>query len=138
MKKKYTDTQSYFQDWVQIKKKEVQNMEESMRGNPLYQKEVNPMDDNETWSKRFHFILRKGLPEKEWKAYQKGIRQDRLQIWAMFMNENPDYDYHSVEIQIGMDDFLLGELWTFSSCGARYQSNADCYKAFGYYHGRKF
>lgn len=30
MKKKYTDTQSYFQDWVQIKKKEVQNMEESM------------------------------------------------------------------------------------------------------------
>ena len=94
MKKKYTDAQSYFQDWAQIKKKEVQNMEESMRGNPLYQKEVNPMDDDETWSKRFHFILHKGLPEKEWKAYQKGIRQDRLQIWAMFMNENPDYDYH--------------------------------------------
>ena len=44
MKKKYTDAQSYFQDWAQIKKKEVQNMEESMRGNPLYQKEVNPMD----------------------------------------------------------------------------------------------
>ena len=94
MKKKYTDAQSSFQDWAQIKKKEVQNMEESMRGNPLYQKEVNPMDDDETWSKRFHFILHKGLPEKEWKAYQKGIRQDRLQIWAMFMNENPDYDYH--------------------------------------------
>lgn len=48
MKKKYTDAQSYFQDWAQIKKKEVQNMEESMRGNPLYQKEVNPMDDDET------------------------------------------------------------------------------------------
>lgn len=94
MKKKYTDAQSYFQDWAQIKKKEVQNMEESMRENPLYQKEVNPMDDDETWSKRFHFILRKGLSEKEWKAYQKGIRQDRLRIWAMFMNENPDYDYH--------------------------------------------
>ena len=69
-------------------------MEKSMRENPLYQKEVNPMDDDETWSKRFHFILHKGLPEKEWKAYQKSIRQDRLRIWAMFMNENPDYDYH--------------------------------------------
>lgn len=28
MKKKYTDAQSYFQDWAQTKKKEVQNMEE--------------------------------------------------------------------------------------------------------------
>ena len=52
------------------------------------------MDDDKTWSERFHFMLRKGLSEKEWKAYQKGIRQDRLRIWAMFMNENPDYDYH--------------------------------------------
>ena len=93
MKKKYTDAQSYFQDWAQVKRKEVQNMEESMRKNPLYQKEVNPKDD-ETWSERFHFILRKGLSEKEWKAYQKNIKQDRLRIWAMFMNENPDYDYH--------------------------------------------
>lgn len=48
MKKKYTDAQSYFQDWAQAKKKEVQNMEESMRENPLYQKEVNPIEDNET------------------------------------------------------------------------------------------
>ena len=94
IKKKYTDAQSYFQDWAQVKRKEVQNMEESMRKNPLYQKEVNPMDDDESWSEQFHFILRKGLSEKEWKAYQKGIRKDRLQIWAMFMNENPDYDYH--------------------------------------------
>ena len=30
MKKKYTDAQSYFQDWAQVKRKEVQNMEESM------------------------------------------------------------------------------------------------------------
>lgn len=94
MKKKYTDAQSYFQDWVQTKKKEVQNMEESMRKNPLYQKEVNPIEDNETCSERFHFILRKGLSEKEWRVYQKGIRQDRLRIWAMYINENPDYDYH--------------------------------------------
>ena len=94
MKKKYTDAQSYFQDWAQAKKKEVQNMEESMRGNPLYQKETNPIEDDETWSERFHFILRKGLSEEEWKAYQKNIEQDRLRIWAMFMNENPDYDYH--------------------------------------------
>ena len=94
MKKKYTDAQSYFQDWAQTKKKEVQNMEESMRKNPLYQKEVNPIEDNETWSERFHFILRKGLSEKEWRVYQKGIRQDRLRIWAMYINENPDYDYH--------------------------------------------
>ena len=28
MKKKYTDAQSYFQDWAQVKRKEVQNMEE--------------------------------------------------------------------------------------------------------------
>ena len=89
-----TDAQSYFQDWAQAKRKEMQDMEKSMRENPLYQKEVNPMDDDETWSERFHFILRKGLSEKEWKAYQKGIRKDRLQIWAVFMNENPDYDYH--------------------------------------------
>lgn len=94
MKKKYTDAQSYFQDWAQTKKKEVQNMEESMRKNPLYQKEENPIEDNETWSERFHFILRKGLSEKEWRVYQKGIRQDRLRIWAMYINENPDYDYH--------------------------------------------
>ena len=94
MKKKYTDAQSYFQDWAQVKRKEVQDMEKSMRENPLYQKEVNPMDDYETCSERFHFILRKGLSEKEWKAYQKSIEQDRLRIWAMFMNENPDYDYH--------------------------------------------
>lgn len=94
MKKKYTDAQSYFQDWAQTKKKEVQNMEESMRKNPLYQKEVNPIEDNETSSERFHFILRKGLSEKEWRVYQKGIRQDRLRIWAMYINENPDYDYH--------------------------------------------
>ena len=94
MKKKYTDAQSYFQDWAQTKKKEVQNMEESMRKNPLYQKEVNPIEDNETWSERFHFILRKGLSEKEWRVYQKGIRQDRLRIWAMYINENPYYDYH--------------------------------------------
>lgn len=94
MKKKYADAQSYFQDWAQAKRKEVQDMEESMRGNPLYQKEVNPMDDDETWSERFHFILRKGLSEKEWKAYQKSIKQDRLQIWAMFLDENPDYDYN--------------------------------------------
>ncbi len=94
MKKKYTDAQSYFQDWAQTKKKEVQNMEESMRKNPLYQKEVNPIEDNETCSERFHFILRKGLSEKEWRVYQKGIRQDRLRIWAMYINENPDYDYH--------------------------------------------
>ena len=72
----------------------MQDMEKSMRENPLYQKEVNPMDDDETWSERFHFILHKGLSEKEWKAYQKGIRKDRLRIWAMFMSENPDYDYH--------------------------------------------
>ena len=94
MKKKYPDAQSYFQDWAQTKKKEVQNMEESMRKNPLYQKEVNPIEDNETCSERFHFILRKGLSEKEWRVYQKGIRQDRLRIWAMYINENPDYDYH--------------------------------------------
>ena len=94
MKKKYADAQSYFQDWAQAKKKEVQDMEKSMRENPLYQEEVNPMDDDDSWSERFHFILRKGLSEKEWKAYQKGIRKDRLRIWAMFMNENPDYDYH--------------------------------------------
>ena len=94
MKKKYTDAQSYFQDWAQTKKKEVQNMEESMKKNPLYQKEVNPIEDNETWSERVHFILRKGLSEKEWRVYQKGIRQDRLRIWAMYINENPDYDYH--------------------------------------------
>ncbi len=94
MKKKYTDAQSYFQDWAQVKRKEVQDMEKSMRENPLYQKEVNPMDDDETWSERFHFILRKGLSEKEWRVYQKGIRQDRLWIWAMYINENPDYDYH--------------------------------------------
>ena len=94
MKKKYTDAQSYFQDWAQVKRKEVQDMEKSMRENPLYQKEVNPMDDDETCSERFHFILRKGLSEKEWKAYQKSIEQDRLRIWAMFMDENPDYDYH--------------------------------------------
>ena len=94
MKKKYTDAQSYFQDWAQVKRKEVQDMEKSMRENPLYQKEVNPMDDDETWSERFHFILRKGLSEKEWKAYQKSIGQDRLRNWAMFMDENPDYDYH--------------------------------------------
>lgn len=94
MKKKYTDAQSYFQDWAQTKKKEVQNMEESMRKNPLYQKELNPIEYNETWSERFHFILRKGLSEKEWRVYQKGIRQDRLRIWAMYINENPDYDYH--------------------------------------------
>lgn len=62
--------------------------------NPLYQKEVNPIEDNETCSERFHFILRKGLSEKEWRVYQKGIRQDRLRIWAMYINENPDYDYH--------------------------------------------
>ena len=55
MKKKYTDAQSYFQDWAQVKRKEVQDMEKSMRENPLYQKEVNPMDDDETWSERFHF-----------------------------------------------------------------------------------
>ena len=94
MKKKHIDVQSYFQDWAQAKRKEVQDMEKSMRENPLYQKEVNPMNDDETWSERFRFILRKGLSEKEWKAYQKGIRKDRLQIWAVFMNENPDYDYH--------------------------------------------
>ena len=94
MKKKYTDAQSYFQDWAQAKKKEVQNMEESMRGNPLYQKETNPIEDDETWSERLHFILRKGLSEKEWRVYQNGIRQDRLRIWAMYINENPDYDYH--------------------------------------------
>ena len=68
MKKKYTDAQSYFQDWAQVKRKEVQDMEKSMRENPLYQKEVNPMDDYETCSEQFHFILRKGLSEKEWKA----------------------------------------------------------------------
>lgn len=71
MKKKYTDAQSYFQDWAQIKKKEVQNMEESMRGNPLYQKEVNPMDDDENWSKRFHFILHKDSPKKNGKHIKK-------------------------------------------------------------------
>ena len=71
MKKKYTDAQSYFQDWAQVKRKEVQDMEKSMRENPLYQKEVNPKDDDETWSERFHFILRKGLSEKEWKALSK-------------------------------------------------------------------
>lgn len=86
MKKKYTDAQSYFQDWAQTKKKEVQNMEESMRKNPLYQKEVNPIEDNETWSERFHFILRKGLSEKEWRVYQKGIRQDRLRIWLSLIH----------------------------------------------------
>ena len=94
MKKQYVDVQSYFENWAQAKKAEVVAMEKSMRENPLYQKEVNPMDDDEAWSERFHFILRKGLSEKEWKAYQKSIRQDRLRIWAMFMNENPDYDYH--------------------------------------------
>ena len=94
MKKQHIDVQSYFQDWAQAKKKEVRNMEKSMRENPLYQKEVNPMDDGVSWSEQFHFILRKGLSEKEWKAYQKGIRQDRLRMWTMFMNENPDYDYH--------------------------------------------
>ena len=93
MKKKYADAQSYFQDWAQAKRKEVQDMEKSMRENPLYQKEVNPMDADETWSERFHFILRKGLSEKEWKAYQKGIRKDRLQIWAVFMNENENFGH---------------------------------------------
>lgn len=29
MKKKYTDAQSYFQDWAQVKRKEVQDMEKS-------------------------------------------------------------------------------------------------------------
>ena len=50
MKKEHIDVQSYFQDWAQAKRKEVQDMEKSMRENPLYQKEVNPMDDDETWS----------------------------------------------------------------------------------------
>lgn len=94
MKKKHIDVQSYFQDWAQAKKKEVTAMEKSMRENPLYQKEVNPMNDDEAWSEQFHFILRKGLSEKEWKTYRKSINQDRLRMWAMFMNENPDYDYH--------------------------------------------
>lgn len=94
MKKQYIDVQSYFQDWTQAKKKEVQKMEKSMRENPLYQKEVNPMDDGDSWSEQFDFILRKGLSEKEWEAYQKGIEQDRLRMWIMFMDENPDYDYH--------------------------------------------
>ena len=31
MKKQYIDVQSYFQDWTQAKKKEVQKMEKSMR-----------------------------------------------------------------------------------------------------------
>ena len=84
MKKKHIDVQSYFQDWAQAKRKEVQDMEKSMRENPLYQ----------NWSERFHFILHKGLSEKEWKAYQKGIRKDRLRMWTIFINENPDYDYH--------------------------------------------
>ena len=52
MKKKYTDAQAYFQDWAQAKRKEMQDMEKSMRENPLYQKEVNSMDDDETWSER--------------------------------------------------------------------------------------
>lgn len=71
MKKKYTDAQSYFQDWAQVKRKEVQDMEKSMRENPLYQKEVNPMDDDETWSEGFHFILRKGLSEKNGKHIKR-------------------------------------------------------------------
>ena len=37
MKKKHIDVQSYFQDWAQAKRKEVQDMEKSMRENPLYQ-----------------------------------------------------------------------------------------------------
>lgn len=43
----------------------------------------------------------KGLSPKEWKAYQKSIRQDHLQIWAMFINKNPDYDYHYECFTIG-------------------------------------
>ena len=60
MKKKYADAQSYFQDWAQAKRKEVQDMEESMRGNPLYQKEVNPMDD-ETWSEFTSYFVKDSL-----------------------------------------------------------------------------
>lgn len=93
MKKKYVDIQSCFQDWAQAKKKEVTVMEKSMRESSLYQKEVNPMNDEEAWYERFHFILRKGLSEKEWKAYRKSINQDRLRMWTMFMDGNPDYDY---------------------------------------------
>lgn len=93
MKKQCIDVQSYFQDWAQTKKKEIMAMGDVMRGNPLYQKKVDPMNDDEAWTEQFHFILRKGLSEKGWKAYQKNIRKDRLRIWAMFMNENPDYDY---------------------------------------------
>lgn len=92
MKKQYVDVQSYFQNWAQTKKKEVMEMEKSMRENPLYQKKVDPMDD--AWSEQFHFILRKGLSETEWKTYQNDIYRDHAQIWTMFMNENPDYDYH--------------------------------------------
>lgn len=60
MKKKYAAAQSYFQDWAQAKRKEVQDMEESMRGNPLYQKEVNPMDD-ETWSEFTSYFVKDSL-----------------------------------------------------------------------------
>lgn len=94
MKKKYTDAQSYFQDWAQTKKKEVMAMEKAMRENPLYQNEVDPVNDIETCSERIHFIFRKGLSEKEWETYQNDIYRDRAQIWTMFMNGNPDYDYH--------------------------------------------
>lgn len=64
-----------------------------MRENPLYQKKVDPLKEFDTWSEQLHFILHKGLTEKEWRAYQKDIRRDRLRIWAMFMKGNPDYDY---------------------------------------------
>ena len=69
-------------------------MEKPMRETPLYKKDIDPMNDEETFHERFHFVLRKGLSEKDWKIYRRGINQDRLRMWTMFMNENPDYDYH--------------------------------------------
>ena len=42
MKKKYTDAQSYFQDWAQIKKKEVQNMERIHEGKSVISEGSEP------------------------------------------------------------------------------------------------
>lgn len=36
MKEPHIDIQSYFQNWAQDKKKEAEEMEKNMRGNPLY------------------------------------------------------------------------------------------------------
>ena len=81
-------------------------------------------------------------PKKNGKHIKKGIRQDRLQIWAMFMNENPDYDYHYF---LNLLKFKLEWMifyWENFGHLARAEQDISrmriATKAFGYYHGRKF